>query len=65
MQLRQSKFALQKNLAEALGVSKAVVCQWESGARRPSYPQMLALAKLLGPEVMDRFAAEAQDGRVA
>lgn len=65
MQLRQSKFGLQRNLAEALGVSEAVVCQWESGARRPSYPKMLALAKLLGPEVMDRFAAEAQDGRVA
>lgn len=55
----------QRDVAETIGVSEAVVCQWESGARRPSYPHMLALSELLGQEVMSQFAAEAQGGRVA
>lgn len=63
--LRKQLQLSQKALGKAVGVSDVAVTLWESGTNRPSYDKMLALAKLLGPEVMDRFAAEAQDGRVA
>ena len=70
-QLRTEAKLTHRQLAKVLGVTHVAAISWESGARRPSYPNMLALAKLLGPEVMDRFAAESspqdatQDGRVA
>jgi transcriptional regulator with XRE-family HTH domain len=67
-QLRLKKFELQKHLAEAIGVSAALICQWEAGARRPSYDKMCLLAKVLGAEVHQHFADEAearQSGQVA
>jgi transcriptional regulator with XRE-family HTH domain len=65
---KQTPELLQKDLAEMVGVSAAVVCQWEAGTRRPGYDKMCRLAEILGPEVHDHFAEEArakQAGRVA
>jgi len=64
-ELRKSAGLTQEALALRLGVERPVVSQWESGARRPGYDKMLRLAGILGPEVMEHFAAEAQGGRVA
>ena len=68
-QLRQNKMMLQKDLAGSIGVSDAVVSQWEAGTRRPSYDKMCQLAEVLGPEVHEQFANEArakkQSGAVA
>ena len=67
-QLRHKKKLLQRDVAHELGVSDAVVCQWESGVRRPGYDKMCRLAEVLGPEVHDHFAEESaakQNGQVA
>lgn len=64
--LRKAKGMTQSAVAQRLGVAKPVISRWESATRRPTYDKMLALADLLGPEVMERFASESKsDGRVA
>ena len=45
----------QKNLADAMNVSPAVVCQWESGACMPRADKLPALAAALGCTVDDLF----------
>jgi len=41
----------QEDVGNALGVSRAMVSYWESGARRPSDRQLVVLARLFGVEV--------------
>jgi transcriptional regulator with XRE-family HTH domain/Zn-dependent peptidase ImmA (M78 family) len=43
----------QDDLAVALGVSRAMISYWETGARRPNERQLAALARLLGIELID------------
>lgn len=57
--LRKQHSMTQRELAEKVGTVKPVVSQWESGTRRPGYVKMRALARVLGPEVMTHFEAEA------
>jgi len=52
----RNKFGLsQQRLAERVGVNKAQVSNWESGARRPSSQNQAALAEALGLEVLELF----------
>ena len=46
-ELRERKGMTQAELAKAVNVSKATACQWESGLRRPSLVNLLALANVL------------------
>ena len=46
--LRTSRGLSQKQLAEAAGLSQNAISQWESGAREPSWSNVLALANALG-----------------
>jgi len=48
----------QEALAQKIGVERAVVSQWESGSRRPTYNNMCLLEDILGPEVLEQFSAE-------
>ncbi len=66
IELRRAKGLTQAQVGEMLRLSDVAVTHWETGKHRPTYDKMLALADLLGPEVMERFAAESKsDGRVA
>ena len=47
-QLRLEAGLTQSELAERLFVSRELVAKWETGARRPDYKTMLALAALYG-----------------
>lgn len=38
----------QTSLARAIGVDNSTVCVWESGARRPSFDNAMALQGVLG-----------------
>ena len=56
--LRQKRSLTQEQLGERLAVSGVAVSLWESGHKNPSGKMMLRLAKHLGKEVLDLFAAE-------
>ena len=46
--LRREAGLTQRELAEALGVSRQAVSKWETGTADPSTSNLLALAKLFG-----------------
>ena len=46
--LRREAGMTQRDLAEALGVSRQAVSKWETGTADPSTSNLLALAKLFG-----------------
>lgn len=48
----------QEDVAAALGVSRAMVSYWESGKRRPSDRQLVALARLYWVELSDLLTEE-------
>lgn len=48
----------QDDLANALGVSRAMVSYWESGKRRPNDRQLAAIARLLHVSVADLLSEE-------
>lgn len=48
--LRKQRGFTQASLAEKLGVEQPTVQRWESGAREPSYEQLIELAAVLGVE---------------
>ena len=47
-ELREATGMSQADLARAVKASKAVVCQWESGVRRPGLDYLPVLADVLG-----------------
>lgn len=46
--LREAKGMTQAELARAVKASKATVCLWESGGRRPGLDYLMALADVFG-----------------
>jgi transcriptional regulator with XRE-family HTH domain len=56
-QLRESHGLSQKALACQIGVSRTIVQLWEAG-QNPTDDNKVALARVLGPEVLDGFSAE-------
>lgn len=45
---RKSRGMSQKELADALGLTRSTVSMWEIGASSPSAPQIIAACRLLG-----------------
>ncbi len=45
---RKSRGMSQKELADALGLTRSTVSMWEIGASYPSAPQIVAVCRLLG-----------------
>lgn len=45
---RKSRGMSQKELADALGLTRSTVSMWEIGASYPSAPQIIAVCRLLG-----------------
>lgn len=58
-ELRERQGMSQRELAEALGVSRTIVQCWESG-QKPTDDNKVALARVLGSEVLAGFHAELQ-----
>ncbi len=58
---RENKGLTRSQLANELGVSIQIVAMWESGQKSPSRDATFRLADLLGPQVLEMFAAEARD----
>lgn len=53
--LRVTKRINQEEVAKQLGVTQALVSQWERGYRQPGLAHRAKLAKLLGVKVRDLF----------
>lgn len=51
--LRMSKGMTQKELAEAVSVAQAMICQVERGTKTPSLPLSIEIAAALGCELND------------
>ena len=46
--IRESKNMTQDKLASALGISRAAVAMWESGAAKPRADKLVKLVEILG-----------------
>ena len=46
--LRKSQFMTQKELAQALGISRATVSKYEAGLRKPNMDMMVKICDVLG-----------------
>lgn len=55
--LRVTKRINQEEVAKRLGVTQALVSQWERGYRQPGSTHRAKLAKMLGVKVRDLFEA--------
>ena len=53
-------FPRQEDLADAVGVSSASICYWETGLYCPTPPMMKKLAAVLGCTINDLFDWEAK-----
>ena len=47
-ELREESKLLQKQLATELGVSQVSIARWETGAREPSFDDLIKVAKYFG-----------------
>lgn len=61
-ELREAKGMSQADLARAVNASKPLVCQWESGVRRPSLHYLPVLADVLGCSI-DALFGRAPSGK--
>lgn len=59
---RKAKGLTMEQLAEAVGVAKNTICQWENGKRNPSPRQILKVAQVLRCSINDLFGYLAKDG---
>ena len=48
--LRKSKSMTQKELAQALGISRATVAKYEAGLRKPNMDMMVKICDVLGAD---------------
>ena len=51
----------QTEVADALGVKQAAVCQWETGRSYPIGERVIALSKLYGCEISDLYAGAGEN----
>lgn len=49
--LRKASGETQEDIASAIGTSSPLISQWETGARTPSTPMLLHLAKHFGVSI--------------
>ena len=61
-ELRETRGFTLSQAAQAVHVTKAAVCMWESGARQPGLASMLALADLYGVSLDALFGRSPPDG---
>lgn len=59
--LREAAGMTQEGLAEAAGVSRSLLAQWESGARRPNTLRLAQVARALRVEPAQMFGASRGD----
>jgi len=62
--LREQRGMSQRELAEAVGVSRTIIQCWEAG-QKPTDENKVALARTLGSEVLAGFHAELQAEAIA
>lgn len=58
VELRKAKNLHQDDVAAKLGIDKTAVSHWETGASRPDFEKVPALAELLGVSVLDLIRDE-------
>ena len=58
---KQAGFSTQEQLAECVGIPRAVIAKWEAGITTPRYKTLLKLASKLNTTVDDLLRATADE----
>jgi len=60
-QMRRKAGMIQQDLSERIGVTRATIISWESGASSPNSRQLAALAEMFGCTVGELFDPKEED----